>query len=114
MLAKLFRFHGHNAVRAAYRHGRAVRGNLGSLHVYRDIKHPRLKVAVVVSKKVSKSAVVRNRIRRRVYEIVRTLQPGIKQPAELVFTIYQAEVAAMPSAQLAAELRGMCEKAGLI
>lgn len=77
-----------------------VRGSVCSLHVVRDAKTKTTKVAVVVSKKVHKSAVVRNRIRRRVYELVRLQMDYIKTPAELVFTLYDAEVAVMESAEL--------------
>ena len=114
MLAKIFRFHGHGSVRSAYRYGRSVRGAIGSLHVHTDPKHPTLKVAVVVSKKVSKSAVVRNRIRRRVFSQVQSVKPKLSKPAELVFTIYDARVALMPSDELAQEVTGLLSRAKLL
>jgi ribonuclease P protein component len=114
MLAKLFRFHGHNSVRKSYRQGSSVRGSVGSLHVNFDQKHPQIKVAVVVSKKVHKSAVVRNRIRRRVYEIVRLAQPSLAKPAELVFTIYQVEAATMPADLLKKEVHNLIKRANML
>ena len=114
MLARIFRFHGHQAVRRSYRQGSSVRGSLGSLHVHVDKNRPKFRVAVVVSKKVHKSAVVRNRIRRRVYELVRTHQPHINKPAELIFTIYQVEAATIPSEQLAGEVHDLLSKAKLL
>jgi len=54
--------------------------------------------AVVVGKKVNKSAVVRNRIRRRIYEIVR--QQNITEPYDLVFTVFSEEVAGLPADKL--------------
>jgi len=114
MLARIFRFHGHNAVRRAYKNGRPVRGSIGSLHVDLSSKLDQPKVAVVVSKKVSKSAVVRNRIRRRVFEIVRLNKANITRPAGLVFTIYEAEVATMPSEQLSHEVRELLKRAKLL
>ncbi len=114
MLARLFRFHGHQSVRRAYRQGSSVRGYLGSLHFHTDAKHPSFKVAVVVSKKVHKSAVVRNRIRRRIYEIVRLSQPAFTKPAELVFTIYQVEAAAMPAKELEKAVHDLLNKARLL
>lgn len=114
MLAKIFRFHGHQAVRRGYKQGRSVRGALGSLHVNNDLNKPSFKVAVVVSKKVHKSAVVRNRIRRRIYEVVRNEQVKISKPAELIFTVYQVEAATMPSDQLTKEVQELLQKARIV
>ena len=112
MLAKIFRFHGHNAVRRSYRQGSSVRGALGSLHVFHDPKRDKMKVAVVVSKKVHKSAVIRNRIRRRVYEIVRT--SDLTKQCELIFTVYQVEAATMPAPQLHSEVTELFHRAKLL
>ncbi|MDB5183190.1 MAG: ribonuclease [Candidatus Saccharibacteria bacterium] len=114
MLAKLNRFHGHQSVRRIYKQGRSQRNELGSLHVYVDPKHPAVHVAVVVSKKVHKSAVVRNRIRRRVYELVRVHMAEFKQQANLVFTIYQLEAASMPAEKLAAEVKNLLERSKIL
>jgi ribonuclease P protein component len=114
MLAKLNRFHGHQSVRRIYKQGKAQRNELGSLHVYVDPKHPVTHVAVVVSKKVHKSAVVRNRIRRRIYELARLHMEEFKQPANLVFTIYQLESATMPAEKLATEVKNLLERTKLL
>jgi len=114
MLAKLNRFHGHQSVRRIYKLGRAQRNELGSLHVYIDPKHPITHAAVVVSKKVDKSAVVRNRIRRRVYELVRIHMAEFTQPANLVFTVYQNDAASMSAEKLAAEVKNLLDRAKLL
>ena len=114
MLSKLNRFHGHRSVRRIYKQGRAQRNSLGSVHVYSDQRHPVTHVAVVVSKKVHKSAVVRNRIRRRIYELIRVHMPTFKHPAELVFTVYQPEAATMPAEKLAEEVRNLLDRAKLL
>ncbi len=64
MLQKANRFHGRKAVLAVMRSGRAKRGSDFSVRLSPTTKQPR--VAVVVSKKIDKRAVVRNTIRRRV------------------------------------------------
>lgn len=114
MLAKLNRFHGHQSVRRIYKQGKAQRNELGSLHVFSDARNPVTRAAVVVSKKVSKSAVVRNRIRRRIFELVRVHMVEFKYPAQLVFTVYQAEAAVMPAEKLTAEVNNLLERAKLI
>lgn len=114
MLSKLNRFHGHQSVRRVYKQGRAERNTLGSLHVYSDQKTTETHAAVVVSKKVDKSAVVRNRIRRRVYEIVRNNMADFNHPANLVLTIYQADAATMPSEELVARVKNLLSRSKLI
>jgi ribonuclease P protein component len=113
MLARPFRFHGHNGVRAVYRRGKVERSSRVSLHVMANDRRQQARAAVVVSRKVNKSAVVRNRIRRRVYEHVRAQLPQLK-PVELVFTIYSDEFATMPPAELAAELNSLLKRAKVI
>ena len=65
MLGKLHRFHGYNALNLAHKQGQVVRGPAMSLKYMLNTRRQIYRVAVVVSKKVSKSAVTRNRIRRR-------------------------------------------------
>lgn len=114
MISRLFRFHGHNSVRVVYRRGRAARASIGSLHWYADARTKNPRVAVVVSRKVHKSAVVRNRIRRRVYELVRVRLKSMPRPAQMVFTIYQSDAATMPHAELAGEVDALLDQAGLV
>jgi ribonuclease P protein component len=71
-------------------------------------------VAVVVSKKVSKSAVVRNRIRRRVIENIRLLEDQISQPYDLVVTIFDEKVATMPAEELTDVLKNLLRQAGVV
>ena len=114
MLSKLNRFHGHQSVRRVYKQGSAERNALGSLHVFSDQKTSATKAAVVVSKKVDKSAVVRNRIRRRIYELVRAHMADFSHPANLVFTIYKTDAATMPAEKLDGEVKNLLERAKLL
>jgi ribonuclease P protein component len=114
MLAKRFRFHGHTAVRRIYKQGRVVRGELGSLHFFIDPKQQRSHAAVVVSRKVSKSAVVRNRIRRRTYEQLRLRMNSFINPAELIVTVYQVEAADMIPEKLSSEVNELLNRARLL
>lgn len=58
------------------------------------------RVAVVVSKKVEKTAVGRNRIRRRVYEALRLNMNLIPKKRDYIFVIYAKDVKDMPFAEL--------------
>ncbi len=113
MLAKNQRFHGHTAVRQAYRQGVTIRGGACSLHVVRGRRINTTKVAVVVSKKVHKSAVLRNRIRRRIYEVVRMYLPGVQEPVELVVTVYAPETAFISSEELNEQIQSLLRRAKL-
>ena len=63
-------------------------------------------MAVVVSKKVEKTAVGRNRIRRRVYEALRRNFELVPKRRDYVFVVYSKEVMRM----LFGELEGMLGK----
>lgn len=101
MISRLHRFHGHNSLRYAYQHGKTVRGPLTALKYVINSRRSSYRLAVVVSKKISKSAVVRNRIRRRLYEAVRLQQANITEPYDLVITVFHEQTATMPADELA-------------
>jgi ribonuclease P protein component len=71
------------------------------------------RLAVVVSKKVHKSAVVRNRIRRRLYETVRNIKKdsGGKWPCDMVLTCYDQQVAVLPAGELQDNVEKLLKKA---
>ena len=58
------------------------------------------RVAVVVSKKVEKTAVGRNRIRRRIYEAIRINFDLIPKGVDYVFVVYSKEVMRMKFGEL--------------
>ena len=113
MLSRTNRFHGHGSVRRVYRLGSPARTSLATLHTLRNDKVKRTKVAVVVSRKVDKSAVRRNRIRRRVYELVRADLPRITIPTEMVITVYSPDLATMPGDELQLLLHELFNRANL-
>lgn len=104
MVARTHRFHGYNSLKFVYTKGQTVRGQFVSLKYVLNSKRTDYRVAVVVSRKVDKSAVVRNRIRRRIYEIVRTELPEELPPYDLVFSVYQPTVATMEASDLRAAI----------
>lgn len=76
-----------------------MRGGVISLK-YKYSPNTDARVAVVVSKKVAKSAVVRNRIRRRVFEIIRKNFDEVKPGLEVIIGVFDASVADMPADEL--------------
>jgi ribonuclease P protein component len=113
MIAFKNRFHGHGSLKYVYTHGKTVRNRLMTL---RHSSHPKRKdprIAVVISKKVIKGAIGRNRVRRRVYEIVRQELPAIEPNSDIVFIIFSAEVRELPQTELVQSVKQMLESAGV-
>lgn len=99
MLKKKYRFHSRGGVRATYRHGKTIRTPQLSL-VYTANERGFQRFAVVVSKKVLKSAVGRNRIRRRIYEAIRLETTDFNEKQDSIFVVYNKNVAKMPFLEL--------------
>lgn len=89
-----------------------MRGEFVSIK-YAQSNREDYRLAVVVSRKVSKSAVVRNRIRRRIYEIVRKARKDSTHPwqFDLLISVYDERIAAMPHQQLEQAIYKLLEKA---
>ena len=113
MISKSHRFHGYGSLRFVYQQGKTVRGPLMALKFAPNPRRRSYRLAVVVSRKVHKSAVKRNRIRRRIYEIIRHHMPEFKTPSELVITVYQAEVADLSADDLQKAINELLKKARL-
>lgn len=94
MLAKKYRFHSRGGVKYVYQKGKTIRKAKMSL-VFCNNAKGFTRVAVVVSKKVSKTAVSRNRIRRRVYEVVRENMEFLPQKRDYIFVVYSTDVLRM-------------------
>lgn len=113
MIANEYRFHGHNSLRYVYSNGKAVRSQLFTVkYVYNSHRtHPRF--SVVVSKKVIKSAVGRNRVRRRLYEYLRVNTDKLSGVYDIVIICSSGELRALPFAHIAEQLDLLFTKAHL-
>lgn len=100
MISYKHRFHGRNSLRFVYANGKTYRSATLALRVAENQRVSQYRCAVVVSKKVSKSAVKRNRIRRRIYEIIRKNETKITPHHDIVATVYSDQVAVMPATEL--------------
>jgi len=113
MIAKLHRFHGLTSLRLVYGRGQTVRGSALAVKYIQNSRRDTYRAAVVVSRKTHKSAVVRNRIRRRIYEIIRGMEPEIVKPYDIVVTVYSDQVADLPAADLRTVMADLLQKAGI-
>ena len=100
MLAYKNRFHGHGSLRYVYANGESVRTQKIVIKYTKNPHRKESRFAVVVSKKVLKEAVGRNRIRRRVYEIIRHELPRIDGIYDVAVMIFSKEVKDMPQDEL--------------
>ena len=114
MISKQHRFHGYTSLGFVYRHGSTVRNQQLALKYVRNDRQSSYRAAVVVGRKVQKSAVVRNLIRRRLYEIIRTHQSGILEPYDIVLTVFSEQVAELPAAKLSAQVVGLLNEARIL
>lgn len=104
MLASKYRFHGHGSLSYVYRKGRIERSRLFIVRMTPNRFRDKSRFAVVVSKKTHKSAVGRNRIRRRVYELIRQELPHISRAYDVVIHVKSAEAISLPHQQMQQEL----------
>ena len=114
MIARGLRFHGYGSLNYVYKHGQTVRGTMLSIRYHLNERRSKPRIAVVVSKKVHKSAVVRNRIRRRVYEIIREHEPAINGAYDIIISIFSDQVAVMPHSELAKMITAQLQKAKIV
>lgn len=113
MIPFSYRFHGHNSLRYVYKNGQVVRSRFATLKSSTN-KHRKLsRIAVVISKKVLKSAVLRNRVRRRVYEYIRQQMPRLNDNYDLVVIVTASELLTMPADELTTQLEQLFVQAGL-
>lgn len=100
MINRKNRFHGYNSLRSTYSRGQTVRSGPLSLKYVQNPKRSDSRIAVVVSKKVHKSAVGRNRMRRRIFEIIRLKIPEFSSSYDVILTIFDDSVVKMPATDL--------------
>ena len=114
MIAFINRFHGHGSLRYVYQNGQAFRSQLINVKLIQNKHRKDSRIAVVVSKKVLKSAVGRNRIRRRVYEYIRTQIPKFVNVFDIVIIVSSSGLLALPYDEIKSQISQIFEQAGII
>lgn len=113
MLSNAHRFHGPNSLRYVYKNGQTVHSRLFNIKYVVNARRDTPRFAVVVSKKVHKSAVGRNRIRRRLYEIIRHQLPSLHTDRDVVVIVVSGDVLALPFDVMTASIEQLFHEAGL-
>ncbi len=111
MLARDLRLRQSRDIARAMKRGRT--GYAAQLHLKANFSGlPQTRVAIVVSKKVAKKAVVRNRIRRRLSGILaeqwQTVLPGY----DIVILVHE-DISELAADKLTAQLAGALNKGGV-
>jgi ribonuclease P protein component len=96
-----------------YSNGKAARSQLITVKYTHNSRRSRPRFSVVVSKKVIKSAVGRNRIRRRIYEYARINTERLNDVYDIVIICTSAELRTLPYATIAEQLDQLFDKASL-
>jgi len=113
MLAQSYRFHGYGSLKFLYSRGRVFRARSLSVRVAYNERRSESRCTVIVTKKVFKAAPKRNRIRRRVYEIVRTNWHHIKPAHDILISVYDPATTVMAHADLEDIVIGILKQAGV-
>lgn len=114
MISRAHRFHGYGSLRYVYRHGQTARGPLFAIKAAPNPRRRAYRFAAVASRKVDKSAVRRNRIRRRLYEAIRLSEDKIVSPYDIVCTVFNGAIADEPFERLVSQLEKQLKEAGVI
>ena len=96
MLAGRFRFHGHGSLKFLHKNAATSRSRYFTVKAIANPRRQHSRFAVIVSKKVHKSAVGRNRIRRRTYEMLRQIQPHLPETTDIAVIVSTGEVINAP------------------
>ena len=107
MIAVRNRFHGHASQKYLYKNGTSVRSHWVVIKYIANPRRKQSRVSVVISKKVHKSAVGRNRIRRRVYEIVRHELPKFSGIYDIAIIIVSGETITASHEDLAGTIHSL-------
>lgn len=112
MIANKYRFHGYGSLKFLFKNGLLTRDKLFNLRYVVNPRRQHPRIAVIVSKKIYKSAVKRNRIRRRVFEAIRVhwLAYNTNTNIDISITVLSPGVLDIPHAQLLASLSNLFDE----
>jgi ribonuclease P protein component len=93
-----------------YRNGKTARGKYVTLRYCKNTRRVHTRFSVVVSKKISKRAVIRNAIRRRVYEVIRLKLDMIQPSYDIAVIINDLSIINLTPNELHDSLLSLLEK----
>jgi ribonuclease P protein component len=108
------RFHGHSSLSFVYKNGQIVRSRSVTIKYVPNSHRKQTRVAVVISKKTLKSAVRRNRIRRRIYEYVRLKLPDLKAVYDIAIIVTSSDFINLSHLEMTRQIDQLLDQAGIV
>lgn len=108
------RFHGHSSLRYVYKNGQAVRSRSIIIKTTPNTHRKQTRVAVVIGKKILKSAVGRNLIRRRIYEYVRAKLPHLNGVYDIAIIITSGDLLTASHQDMTDQLNQLFNQTGML
>ena len=104
MIPFINRFHGHSSLNYVYKKGQAVRSHWFIIKTIKNPSRPSSRIAVVISKKVLKGAVKRNRVRRQIYTYISNALPKLNNSYDIAIRVLSGELYRANQKEIFAEL----------
>ncbi len=115
MIGFKYRFHGHGSLAFLFRKGWVIRDNLLTIKYLPNKYRKTSRFSVIISKKITKKAVLRNRIRRRLYEIIRTeIIPQTNEVYDIAIIINSVNINDLSYLEIKSKVISLFQKANLL
>lgn len=114
MIPQKYRFHGHGSLRYLYRRGQTIRTRTLTVRYVHNARRTENRYSVIVARKILKKAVQRNRLRRRIYEIIRRRMPAIRPGYDITVTVFSPDLLTAPHDELESQVITALERAKLV
>ncbi len=108
------RFHGHGSLNYLYRNGLIIRSKFITLKYLTNSYRKNSRISVIISKKITKKAVLRNRIRRRIYEIIRLELNNFTGVFDLAIVVNSLEINEMDYLEIKSMIKDILIDAEII
>jgi len=108
------RFHGHSSLGYVYKNGQAVRCHSMIIKTVANKHRQDSRIAVVISKKTLKSAVGRNRIRRRIYEVIRNILPRLNKVYDIALIITASDIINVSQQEMIDQIEQLLDQAKVL
>jgi ribonuclease P protein component len=108
------RFHGHSSLSYVYKNGAVIRSHSLIVKYVPNSHRDQSRIAVVISKKTLKSAVRRNRIRRRIYEYVRLKLPTLKAVYDIAFIVTSSDFINLTHQEMVEQIDQLFRQIGVV
>ena len=107
------RFHGHSSLRYVYKNCKAIHSHSLTIKTAVNSHRKQSRAAVIISRKILKSAVRRNRIRRQLYEYIQAQLPSLNGVYYIVIIVLSAELFSASHDDISKQMAQLFTKSGI-